>query len=800
MRVRAINLLLALAAALAGAMVAAHHPLQQPVPILLFVAIAAASGYWPSAWLVALPALIPLVGLAPWSGWLTFEETDLMVLAIAAGGYARNAIISDDRNEGGRTSKLRVLLATATSVALLISMARGFADAGGFNFGWYQGYEGPMNSLRVGKSFFLALLLIPLWDRLRARADERAGMKLAIGLAAGLGSASLAASWERLAFTDLLNFSSDYRTTGLFWEMHVGGAALDGWLALTAPFGIWAIRNARTHLQWVVAAGVLVVAAYASLTTFSRGLYLAIPIALAFLGWHLHRQQGQVAGGDAGTGWRFGEWAVAVIVLGLMGGLVFSGSGYRGLLAALGLVALSLWLPATLRHLSARNRLIATICGVLGGLLLTALAGFVTKGPYLLYAVVVVPCVALALLNRQQPTAINGVAFVASFVALALAAVNLAAHWGGVPALYAYLGALAILLAPVFLAVRAGEKRWPTTLRAQGSVLVVAVAVFAITATLGGGAYVENRFSTIGQDLAGRIRHWQHGMAMLNTGWDVAFGKGLGRFPANYFFAIPDSAFPGTYRLLREGSTFYLRLTGPRHPTSFGDLLRVSQRLPVGVSGPLRATVTARAEGNVALHLETCEKHLLYAHHCQIGRKHFKQADGDWQTFEVSLAGTPFKPAAWYGPRFKVFSLGVQGMGKAVDIAHLSLTGPDGTNLLKNGSFRDEMAHWFSSSDRDHLPWHAKSIFVHVLVDQGVFGVALFAALTLAALGRLTFGKARDDPLAPFLAAAIIGLLAVGLFDSLLDVPRLALVYYFVTLLALMPGERNASFSHRRAN
>lgn len=799
MRVRALNLFLALAAALAGAMVAAHHPLQQPVPILLFVAIAAASGYWPSAWLVALPALIPLVGLAPWSGWLTFEETDLMVLAIAAGGYARSAIIRDGQNEGGRTSKLLILLATATSVALLISMARGFADAGGFDFGWYQGYEGPMNSVRVGKSFFLALLLIPLWDRLRGKVDERAGMKLAIGLAAGLGSASLAASWERLAFTDLLNFSSDYRTTGLFWEMHVGGAALDGWLALTAPFGIWAMRTARTHGQWVVAAGVLVVAAYASLTTFSRGLYLAIPISLAFLGWHLHRQQGQVVG-DTGAGWRFGEWAVAVIVLGLIGGLVFPGSGYRGLLAALGLVALSLWLPATLRHLSARNIVIATVGGALGGLLLTALAGLVAKGPYLLYAVVVVPGVVLALINQQKPTVFNGSVFLASFVTLAFTAVNLAAHWGGVPALYGYLGALAVLLVPVLLAVRAGEKRWPTTLRAQGSLLVVTVAVFAITAMLGGGAYVENRFSTTGQDLAGRIRHWQHGVAMLNTGWDVAFGKGLGRFPANYFFAIPDSAFPGTYRLLREGSTFYLRLSGARHPTDFGDLLRVSQRLPAGVSGPLRASVTARTEGNVTLHLETCEKHLLYAHHCQIGRKHLKQANGDWQTFEVSLAGTPFKPAAWYGSRFKVFSLAVQGMGKAVDIAHVSLTGSDGKNLLTNGSFRDEMAHWFSSSDRDHLPWHAKSVFVHVLVDQGVFGVVLFAVLTIAALGRLTFGKARDDPLAPFLGAAIIGWLAVGLFDSLLDVPRLALVYYFVTLLALMLGEKKASVSRRRVH
>ena len=73
-------------------------------------------------------------------------------------------------------------------------------------------------------------------DRLQNTHKDRTGRQLALGIAIGLGTASLAALWERLAFTDLLNFSSDYRSTALFWEMHVGGAALDGWLLLTIPF------------------------------------------------------------------------------------------------------------------------------------------------------------------------------------------------------------------------------------------------------------------------------------------------------------------------------------------------------------------------------------------------------------------------------------------------------------------------------------------------------------------------------------------------------------------------------------
>ena len=98
------------------------------------------------------------------------------------------------------------------------------------------------------------------------------------------------------------------------------------------------------------------------------------------------------------------------------------------------------------------------------------------------------------------------------------------------------------------------------------------------------------------------------------------------------------------------------------------------------------------------------------------------------------------------------------------------------------------MQHWFFSSDRDHMPWHAKNILVNVLFDQGYFGLVLFLLLTAGALWRLNLGKARQHELAPYLSAAIIGFLVVGIFDSLTDVPRLALMFYILVLAALMPN------------
>ena len=275
---RVINLLVALTAITLGGFLALNYPVGTLLPISGFVAIAVISFYQPSLFLIIIPAILPVSGFAPWTGWISFEELDLLVLATAAGGYARCAF-DGKLDATQRTSSLLLLLSILMAISILISMARGFADAGGFVFGWFQGYDGPMNSVRIGKSFFLALLLIPLIARLQNTLGTITSRKLGLGIAIGLGTASIAALWERLAFTGLLDFSSDYRSTALFWEMHVGGAALDGWLLLTIPFSIWALRNSRSTFQCVLSLCVVRLAAYASLTTFSRGVYLARMVA-----------------------------------------------------------------------------------------------------------------------------------------------------------------------------------------------------------------------------------------------------------------------------------------------------------------------------------------------------------------------------------------------------------------------------------------------------------------------------------------------------------------------------------------
>jgi hypothetical protein len=46
-------------------------------------------------------------------------------------------------------------------------------------------------------------------------------------------------------------------------------------------------------------------------------------------------------------------------------------------------------------------------------------------------------------------------------------------------------------------------------------------------------------------------------------------------------------------------------------------------------------------------------------------------------------------------------------------------------------------------------------------------------------------GSARAHPLAPEIVGTLAGFVVVGLFDSLVDVPRDAFVFYFLLLQAL---------------
>lgn len=789
---------LAVACGLAALTLALHYPLL-PVAMCALVLIGAVAFFvQPAIWLLLLPALLPLIGLAPWTGWISFEEQDLLLLTAAAGAYAR--VVWDGRSPqqrdafGADTPSVWVWgpLVALFAVATVVSMFRGFADAGGFQFGWFQGYHEPMNSVRLAKSWLAAVLMLPLWLAVRRSDPQRADRWLSWGLMAGLAGAALATIWERVAFTGLLNFSSDYRTTALFWEMHVGGAALDGFLALTVPFALRELVQARAPGRWVVAAGVSALAAYACLTTFSRGVYLAIPVGAAVL-MVLHARQGR--GADASGVARLApsqlgrSWAAAVLWAGAFGAgaaWMFPSSGYRGMVALLATLALALPLARLLRGLTPGRWAQGLVMGVGLSLLTGALVWLVPKGAYIGFGLVWVLTVALLAHSRRSGPSATwvGVVALAGFMAAVSGAVLVAHHWGGATGGWRAAPVLAAALAVGLLAGVPRHAVWPDSWRWQAGTLGLMATLAVMVGIFAGGSYMSERFSTGGQDFGGRWAHWKLGRDLLSGAGDWSLGKGLGRFPANHFLVGNPEQIPGDFRLRQEAGGAYLTLAGGKHVNGWGELLRVSQR----VSPPGRtAVVTARvrAPQTVSLHFEVCEKHLLYNQSCLIRQVQVKGAVGVWQAVRVELKGNPVSRGDWVAPRLVAFSVAMESRGGMADLDDVSLVGGAGQSLLANGDFSAGMAHWFFSSDRHHMPWHIKSMFMHVLFDQGLVGLALWGLLLASALWRVSLGGARRHPLAPALAASLIGFVVVGLFDSLLDVPRVAWLFYLLLLVAL---------------
>lgn len=791
--IRLISLLAALSSTALALPLVLHYPLGVLLPGVAFVVVALVVFRDTGLAFVMIPAVLPIVGLAPWTGWITFEELDLLVLAAAAGGYARLSLERQWVAEK-RTSVLLIVLAALFSLSVAISMARGIADAGGFAFGWFQGYDGPMNSMRIGKSFFLALLLLPLLIRQQRRSEAELGRQLSIGMVSGLVAASMAAVWERLAFTQLLNFSSDYRTTAMFWEMHVGGAALDGWLLLTFPFALWLWRRGRSHIQLGFALAVLILAAYAALTTFSRGVYLALVLSFPLLAWQT-RHIDALATDDAQTHrWPLSRWTIATALLATASYVVFPTGGYRALLALLGLLIVSLQLMPVMRSVGGLRVLAAGLVGVIGGGLLSLASASIARGPYVLYALLLVAAVACLYLPRKKAGPVPGAACVTVCAGLLASTLGIAGYWGGPDALYAVCAAVLLLIAILTWGMSSKRPLWPSNLRWQGSFVAIAVSVFAVVSVFAGGAYMGNRFATSATDFESRVSHWQQGLSMLSSTGDWLFGKGLGRYPANYYFAVPNGEFPGTYRVLDEDGNSFISLVSSRHPISFGNILRISQRLDFRVEGPFRVKFKARAKTPTELHFEVCAKHLLYSAPCAIGRAAVKATAGQWVSMDIPLSRPLASDAKWYLPRIKMFSFGIARGNSSVEVDDVVLTTLDGHNLLENGGFSEDMRRWFFTSERDHLPWHAKNLMLNLLFDQGAFGLAAFLVLTIAALWRLNIGKARHHELSPYLTSAIIGFQVVGLFDSLTDVPRLAFAYYMVVLFALSlrtTGERD---------
>ncbi|WP_148663158.1 hypothetical protein [Hydrogenophaga sp. PBC] len=327
-------------AALAGAWAHPILPLGLGAAVLALIALTAWRPLWGA---YVLPAVLPWASQAVHTGWLMLDEFDLLVLAVAAGSWGvwvAGALREGDRDAADRVLDRRVL---ALSAALLgvaaVGGARAWVDGGAWP-SWaafpFADYQSPANTWRSSKALIWAALLLPLWSSGAGAASRRRWVVAWWrGSLAGLATVCTLVVAERLLYAGLLDVWSGYRTTAWFWEMHVGGGAIDAYLSLTVPLAAWWWLRARTARAWWAAAALFVLACHVVLTTQSRGLYGAVLIG-SVLAYVLHRRSPLAATGESAGAPRLGNALVVLVVLAQLAWVVLGATAIANRLARSG--------------------------------------------------------------------------------------------------------------------------------------------------------------------------------------------------------------------------------------------------------------------------------------------------------------------------------------------------------------------------------------------------------------------------------------------------------------------------------
>lgn len=265
-------------------------PFQPALLGLLIAVYAVVLWFWPQALIIAIPAALPLFDLAPWSGRFYFDEFDLLLLVSLAIGSLR----APGSAQKFKSDPLFFVLAALVGLSYIIGAMRGMPTWHMPDANALTSYYSPFNGWRIAKGALWAFLLYGLLGRF-AKAGQGVHRMFAQGMVTGLAVTVAVVFWERMAFPGLLNFTDVYRVTGPFSQMHIGGADLEAFLTLAAPFLIILIFAQHGWAARLAGLGLLLGTIYAVMVTFSRVGYVGYGVAVAlalFAAMTTHGKQG----------------------------------------------------------------------------------------------------------------------------------------------------------------------------------------------------------------------------------------------------------------------------------------------------------------------------------------------------------------------------------------------------------------------------------------------------------------------------------------------------------------------------
>ncbi len=184
-------------------------------------------------------------------------------------------------------------------------------------------------------------------------------------------------------------------------------------------------------------------------------------------------------------------------------------------------------------------------------------------------------------------------------------------------------------------------------------VFVPLVIIASISIPMVFGNRMQTRFSTVTEDSATRINHWQKVLhAMDKDGFTSISGMGLGSFPRIFFQKDAHSRTLGTYSYETESGNGenkngngFLRLNG-------GKDMELGQRFYIAgdENGKYQLFFSARsAQKDAGISFRICRRNLLHAAGCKYYRIRLNnEFIGQWNTYTVAIEKNIIKQSPWY--------------------------------------------------------------------------------------------------------------------------------------------------------
>lgn len=254
----------------------AYHPFGPWFLGLLLIGYALLLWRHPWAWLLAIPAALPVIDFSPVAGRQLIDVFDLVVTTSLLIGYWRLSPLRTRSWPRHLLALAYLVLCASWVLAFLLGM-QPYGETGESGL---TSSHSPLEAWMTGKGLLWALLAVPLFRRVPKEETPHAQRLLLYGLFIGLALEVGYILAERHVFSGLLDFASVYRVTGTFASMHTGGAYIEAFLALAFPAAIFVLKNDARRWARLLAIAVMAAGIYGMAVTFSRGGYAGLALAV----------------------------------------------------------------------------------------------------------------------------------------------------------------------------------------------------------------------------------------------------------------------------------------------------------------------------------------------------------------------------------------------------------------------------------------------------------------------------------------------------------------------------------------